>query len=338
MSQMQKEIKNKDTLFVILCGNSLGLENDSLVLKAALQKASSTIQSNLILGRKNLLSKVWSIAQILKNKVSGKTLIFIHMEEVQSKLTWMATRNYLIPNQDWFRSQTEKVTLANENIVLLCKTRDALRAFSDIKDRSHYLGFTSLDRYQNRVKKDYRKCLHLAGKSEKKGTLSVIDAWKKHPDWPTLTLQTTVESHINLARNVPNIHLITSNQSGENLLNLMNSHGVHICISEMEGFGHYIVEALSTGAIVVTTDGAPMNELVTPKCGFLVNCVKSEEQYRAQGFKITNFDLERVITSIFDMPNDDLVSMSKNSRSRYLEMTSRFENNLKSYFNSYFVT
>ncbi len=337
MSQKQKESKHKDTLFVILCGNSLGLENDSLVLRAALKKANSSIESNLILGRKNLLSKVWSLTQILKNKVSGKTLIFIHMEEVQAKLTWMATKNYLVPNQDWFRSQTEKVTLANENITLLCKTRDALRAFSDIKERSHYLGFTSLDRYKNQVRKDYRKCLHLAGKSEKKGTLTVIEAWKKHPEWPTLTLQTTVKSHIDLARNVTNIHLITSNKSGDDLLNLMNSHGVHICISEMEGFGHYIVEALSTGAIVVTTDGAPMNELVTLECGFLVNCVKAEDQYRAQGFKISHLDLERVITSIYDMPNDELDSMSKNSRGRYLDLTSRFENNLKSYFNSYFM-
>ncbi len=106
----------------------------------------------------------------------------------------------------------------------------------------------------------------------------------------------------------------------------------------MEGFGHYIVEALSTGAIVVTTDGAPMNELVTPKSGFLVNCVKAEDQYRAQGFKIANYDLEKVITSIFNMPNEDLVSMSNSSRSRYLELTSGFEHNLKSYFNTYFMT
>lgn len=137
MSKISKEIKHHNALFVIISGNSLGLENDSLVLRAALKKASSSIQSNLILGRKNFLSKVWSILQLLRSKVSGKTLIFIHMEEVQSKLAWMATKNYLIPNQDWFRSHTEKVTLANENIILLCKTRDALRAFSDIKERTH---------------------------------------------------------------------------------------------------------------------------------------------------------------------------------------------------------
>ncbi len=336
MSQKQKERKNKEMLFVILCGNSLGLENDSLVLRAALKKASSSIQSKLILGRKNLLRKIWSIVQILKNKVSGKTLIFIHMEEVQSKLTWMATKNYLIPNQDWFRSDTEKVTLTDENIILLCKTRDALRAFSDIKDRSYYLGFTSLDRHQNRVKKDYKKCLHLAGKSEKKGTLTVIEAWKKHLDWPPLTLQSTVEAHIKLARNVPNINLITSNQSGDDLLNLMNSHGVHICISEMEGFGHYIVEALSTGAIVVTTDGAPMNELVTSKSGYLIPCEETYQQYRAKGFTINESEFEQAIYTIVGMKNDDLLLMSVNSRKRYQELTSSFEYNVNNYFHYFY--
>ncbi len=278
MSQNLKKRKNKDPLFVIISGNSLGLENDSLVLQTALNKANSSIQSNLILGRKNFFSKVRSTLHLLQSRVRGKKLIFIHMEEVQSKLTWMATQNYLIPNQDWFRSRTEKVTLANENIILLCKTKDALRAFSDINDRTHYLGFTSLDRHQSNVKKDYSKYLHLAGKSEKKGTISVINAWKNHPEWPVLTLQTTVDSHIRLAQNIPNINLITSNQSGENLLNLMNSHGVHLCISEVEGFGHYIVEALSTGAIVLTTDAAPMNELVTLNSGFLIPCTETYQQ------------------------------------------------------------
>jgi hypothetical protein len=38
--------------------------------------------------------------------------------------------------------------------------------------------------------------------------------------------------------------------------------GVHICISEREGFGHYINEARAAGALVVSTDHTPMSELV----------------------------------------------------------------------------
>ncbi len=332
MNRNQVKKSLEDTHIAIISGNSLGLENDSLVLQSALEKAYPKLQSNLILGKESLLKKSFSILKLILKRFYGKELVFIHMEEVQSKLVWAAQKNYLIPNQDWFRSHTEKATLSNDKIILLCKTLDAIRAFSDIKDRTHYLGFTSLDRHQSNIEKSFDKYLHLAGKSEKKGTLSVINAWKKHPEWPTLTLQTTVPSHIESAQDVPNIHLITTNQSGQELLKLMNSHGIHLCVSEMEGFGHYIVEALSTGAIVVSTDGAPMNELVTPSSGYLVNCVETEQHYRAKGFTISEPEFEKVIHSIIDMTYDGLLTMSAQSRQRYLEITSNFEGNVQDYF------
>lgn len=37
---------------------------------------------------------------------------------------------------------------------------------------------------------------------------------------------------------------------------------VHVCPSSREGFGHYINEARSVGALVVTIAAGPMNELV----------------------------------------------------------------------------
>lgn len=329
--------KHAQNIYVaILSGNSLGLENDSVVFQSALRKAFPNVRSNLLLGKESSFQKALTLFKLFAQRLRGKTLVFIHMEEVQSKLVWAASQNYLIPNQDWFRSHTEKTTLANKRIVLLCKTKDALRAFSDMEERAHYLGFSSLDRLHYKGGKDFNRYLHLAGKSEKKGTLSVIEAWKRHPEWPTLTLQTTVDDHIQAARNIANIHLITQNQTGEDLLTLMNSHGVHLCVSEMEGFGHYIVEALSTGAVVLTTDGAPMNELVTPSCGFLVSCRNGENQYRAKGFKIDQTDLENTIQKLTKMPLEDFLTMSENSRHRYLELTSQFETNVKHYFDESF--
>lgn len=41
-------------------------------------------------------------------------------------------------------------------------------------------------------------------------------------------------------------------------------HPIHVCASEREGFGHYINEARAAGALVVSTDHPPMNELITP--------------------------------------------------------------------------
>ena len=54
------------------------------------------------------------------------------------------------------------------------------------------------------------------------------------------------------------------------LRTLQNSHRFHLCLSEAEGWGHYIAEALSVGAITLTCDAAPMNELVTAERGLLV--------------------------------------------------------------------
>jgi hypothetical protein len=45
---------------------------------------------------------------------------------------------------------------------------------------------------------------------------------------------------------------------------------LHLCVSEREGFGHYLNEARAAGALVITTDHPPMSELVTRSSGVLV--------------------------------------------------------------------
>lgn len=54
------------------------------------------------------------------------------------------------------------------------------------------------------------------------------------------------------------------------LAELQLSHGVHICPSEREGFGHYINEARAASALVITTNHPPMNELITAATGVLI--------------------------------------------------------------------
>lgn len=321
-----------NTHIVIISGSSIGLENDAKVMQAALKKHYPSVQLSILLGKDPLLKKSHALAKLCLTRLSNKNVVFIHMEELQSRLTWLAKQNYLIPNQEWFRSVTEKKVRQNQQVQLLCKTKEAMRAFSDYAARRHYLGFSSINRYQGSVTKDFGRFLHLAGKSEKKGTASIIRAWQQHPHWPTLTLKTSVEEYIAQAQGTPNIRLIREALSQTALLELMNSHGVHLCVSEMEGFGHYIVEALSTGAIVVTTNAAPMNELVSKECGFLVDCKQSYQQYRGRGFHIDAADFARCIDTILALDQPTLATMSHHACVQYAEIADNFDRSVKDFF------
>jgi glycosyltransferase involved in cell wall biosynthesis len=53
---------------------------------------------------------------------------------------------------------------------------------------------------------------------------------------------------------------------------------MHVCPSVREGFGHYLNEARAVGALVVTVDHPPMNELVRPQHGLLVPTVLTKSE------------------------------------------------------------
>jgi glycosyltransferase involved in cell wall biosynthesis len=53
---------------------------------------------------------------------------------------------------------------------------------------------------------------------------------------------------------------------------------LHVCPSVREGFGHYLNEARAVGALVVTVDHPPMNELIRPGMGLLVPTVLTKSE------------------------------------------------------------
>ncbi|KAI9338756.1 hypothetical protein BDR26DRAFT_862733 [Obelidium mucronatum] len=104
---------------------------------------------------------------------------------------------------------------------------------------------------------DFNKFLHLSGNSGRKNTDHVVDCWKRHPFWPQLTVGST-----KTAQQFGILHSMDPQKHSNCRFQHAVSHGVHLCPSQMEGYGHYINEARSLGALVVTTDAPPMNEFV----------------------------------------------------------------------------
>ena len=157
------------------------------------------------------------------------------------------------------------------------------------------------------ISPDYQSFLHLAGRSTLKGTQTILELWKKNPSWPKLTM---IQCKENAPSEVPdNVHLITDYIAHEEIKQLLNSHGIHLCTSSSEGWGHYIVEAMSCKAVVVTTDGPPMNEIISPERGILVPWHRQKPRHLGINWHIDPDKLEQNI--------NELLLMSVEKKRRY---------------------
>jgi glycosyltransferase involved in cell wall biosynthesis len=76
---------------------------------------------------------------------------------------------------------------------------------------------------------------------------------------------------------------------------LQNAHLFHLCPSETEGFGHYIAEAMSVGAVVVTLDAPPMNEMITPGRGLLLPYARTGTQHLAVTYHFDDAAMEAAV-------------------------------------------
>src|SRR5690606_11864581 len=90
--------------------------------------------------------------------------------------------------------------------------------------------------------------------------------------------------------------------------------GVHLCPSLSEGWGHYIVEAMSCRAVTLTTDAPPMNELVAPDRGVTVPWNRQESRHLGWNFHADPAALEREIVRLIAMPETDKAAIGTRAR------------------------
>lgn len=249
----------------------------------------------------------------------------IFMERVFPRWLSTAERNFLIPNQERYPLRHLRLLKGIEQV--LCKSQHAKGIFERVGAKVQFIGFTSEDRNRDQVAPDYRKFFHLAGRSTLKGTETLLEIWAKHPEWPTLTL---VQHKENAPEQVPaNVELISKYLDDGELKDLQNQHGIHLCPSRSEGWGHYIVESMSVSAVTVTTDGPPMNELVDSSRGVLIPVEKSEPRHLGTNFYADPIKLEAAIAKLITTPVEDLAWMGGKAREWFEQNQRDFQENLK---------
>ncbi|WP_018969611.1 glycosyltransferase [Rubritalea marina] len=298
---------------IISRSNGVGLDQDTNIVQYTLESAGHDVTTS------HCRAIPWWHSLSPKNR--DKYDINIFLERCFPRWFRSANTNLLIPNQERFPHRLIKHLKQIDTV--LCKSRHAQVIFAELS-KAEFIGFTSPDRNSKETAADYQSVLHLAGKSTLKGTEDILELWCKHPDWPTLTL---IQHPSNAPSSVPkNVRLISDYISDEQLSSLMNSHGIHLCPSRSEGWGHYIVEAMSCSAVVVTTDAPPMNELISPAHGVLVPFKHDEARHLGTNYYVDSGKLENQLIQLFSMSADDKMVIGKRARDWYDANDLRFKN------------
>jgi glycosyltransferase involved in cell wall biosynthesis len=248
----------------------------------------------------------------------------IHLET--PAVDWLAasTVNWLIPNQEWVKPQ--HLCFFGHLDAVLCKSLTALTIFQQHHANARYLGFsnpavttvTSVDATRER----FRRFLHVAGSNRKKGAQAIVAAWRRHPEWPELQL---VVDDINMVAPLPANVRVWQDIDVEQLSALRRRAGIVLAPSEVEGFGHILLEGMLHAGFVMTTDAAPMNELVTRDRGMLLSWKGTEECHLGTRYFVTPEAVERAVEDVLRTSEALLAAKAKRARSWVLQNHGHFE-------------
>ena len=248
----------------------------------------------------------------------------------REKFFW-AKQNWFIPNPEWFE---DSLSLLDHIDLILCRTRDVERIFRELNCLTYYLGFTSPDCYKSEVEKDYSHLFHLGGGSLLKGTKTIQKEWSSRSSLPYLTIVEFFSSKKERdqerkgSKKSSPIDLIQTYLPENELRLLQNQCAIHLCPSEVEGFGHYIVEGMSTAAVVVTTDAPPMNEFITDsRC--LVPFTTQAPLKLGMTYQVDPKQLRKKIKSLMKLSSEELKRIGENNRANYLRRRREFYERLE---------
>ncbi|WP_267225464.1 glycosyltransferase [Dyella silvae] len=241
----------------------------------------------------------------------------ITLEHASPDHLWLARRNAFVPNPEWFSRRDHRYL--DRYDAVLTKTRSATEGFTALGVRALHIGFLSTDCHlPERTRQP--TFLHLAGASRMKGTERLLAVWKKHPEWPTLHVLQAPGSNPGTDTPAPNIvHRREYVADIAEIRQLQNTHVFQCCLSEAEGWGHYIAEALSCRAVVLTCDAPPMNELVSPDHGITVAATEDGPLNLATRYLFNEEALEAAVERCMRMERPEWERLGDSARSWYLD-------------------
>jgi len=310
--------------------NGFGLSRDLRLLAIAL--AARGHEVTLSPRRRGKLRKIFGpwkprlrvVARRLRGLDTHEFDANLMLEHVRPEWFALGRHNIMMPNPDWFLP-SDAQALAGIDCIF-AKTRQTQAMFAGREQRVAFTGFTSEDRHEAAVPRR-RAFFHLAGRSTTKNTESVLALWRRHPEWPPLTV---VQDPRTAQPGTPaaNIDHRIGHVDDAELRRLQNEHRFHLCPSQAEGFGHYLVEAMSAAAVTLTLDAEPMNELVRPERGVLVPVARTATHYMATANFFDDAAMTQAIERLIGMSDAECERLGAAARTWYLDNDRAFPDRL----------
>ena len=192
----------------------------------------------------------------------------IFLEIVNPCLLTYAGYNVWIPNQDWtYKSWIPYISMMD---AIWVKTREAEEIFKQHTKKVRYIGWTSIDKIFHE-KKNYGKAIVLVGKNPYRNPKPLLKAYYDLLKTPDVYAKLP-ELHI--PRNPREIEFFVPDEikskvtlydtlSESEYDKLLHECGLAICLSNCEGFGHAVNEAMSAGCNLLLSNIEPFIELTS---------------------------------------------------------------------------
>lgn len=239
----------------------------------------------------------------------------------------------LVPNPEWMTKSNH--TIAQSVITEVWhKTRFSQERLQPLFPDQHHvlLGFTSIVP-KSRVK-SYDTFAHFRGKAVTRHTHDVIKVWKQNPYLPHLYLQAYSDNSSFISTDTwlrdNNINYYFGFMQAKDYWNRLLNCGLHLCTSEMEGFGHYINEARGIGAVPLIIDGSPMNELVNQEYGIKIKSISSNRFNAGQRYYTDQQQIKLAVDQVLGMTELEVRKMGEQGQQLFYEEQTRFGARLQS--------
>jgi Glycosyl transferases group 1 len=291
-------------ILIVAKDNGYGLSVHSGLLKSALESAGFEVDC-VDPRRRNLFHRLFG---------KKRADLAIHVERIGTAWLNAAPKHAFLPQQERFPKRL--IGRLKKINMIFAQTLHAEEIFSGLNCATVFTGFMSRDRLLPEIEKNWDRFFHLAGGSKEKGTEDILALWAKHPEWPELLL---IQKAANAPKSVPaNVTLISGHINDAELQRLQNECGVHLCPSRSEGWGHYLHEAMSSGAVVITTDAPPMNEFITPSNGMLVPFDRQQPRHLGTDYFFNLVEFETAISRVIEMKSAEKQALGINARKFFL--------------------